>query len=203
MTAEARQHFDSPAKAIRGDEHPQKPDDAATTVLRASNGAEYLCHSEACEMVVRVTWGESVGDHEQMLECQTCNRLFEFPSIERQPESGRLFKLIDRARKGDKQAKDAWWAILETERRPTILKKLTIGGVRQDDLPDAHHQVGMKIYDKIELLIATHAYFKFELRIINEISRKWRLNYWREGEPLDLVLTEVQKSNPSNEAFYE
>jgi hypothetical protein len=166
-----------------------------------SDGAEYLCDRNTCEMVVRVIRGDSVGDHEQMLECQACNRLFEFPSIERQPESGRLFKLIDRARKGDKQAKDAWWAILETERRPTILKKLIIGGVRQDDLPDAHHQVGMKIYNKIELLIATYAYFKFELRIINDVCRTWRRHYWIFGEPLESGLKEVEGKRRFKEDF--
>src|SRR2546426_3873751 len=96
-----------------------------------------------------------------------------------------FLRIVDSARRGDEAAKWTLVVAVEIERRPTIRKKLRLAGVRHDDLPDAHHQVGMKVYDKIELLRAARAYFKFELRIINEISRKWRINYRRGGEPLD------------------
>jgi len=73
--------------------------------------------------------------------------------------------------------------------------------VRQDDLPDAHHQVGMKIYNKIGLLIATYAYFKSELRIINDVCRRWRRHYWIFGEPLESGLKEVEGKRRFKEDF--
>src|SRR5437899_3132907 len=107
-------------------EQERQGDDAATAVLGPSTGFEYLCDSNACGMVVRVVLGDPTGEQEQRLQCQHCKRFFQFPCIEWQWESGRLFEVMEQARQGNQAAKAALLLILETERKPAILRKLSL-----------------------------------------------------------------------------
>ncbi len=137
--------------------------DAAAAVPGPSNGFGYLCGSDAFQMVVRVVLGDSAGEHEQRLECQHCQRFFEFPWIESQRESGRLFEVMEQARQGNQAAKAALLLILETERKPAILRKLSLGDVRCQDRRDADHDVVIRADEKIHQLRMARAYFKWEI----------------------------------------
>jgi hypothetical protein len=118
------------------------------------------------------------------------------------PKWERLLEVVERARNGDEAAKWTLVVAVETERRPTIHGKLHSREVRNDDLPDAHHEVGLRVYERIEHLRVTRAYFRFETWIISEVSRKYRDSYREAGEPLDIVLTEMDGTFCSKEACY-
>ena len=109
--------FEEVEKARAGDEK---------TVNATWGRVGYLCGSDACEMVVRVVLGDPTGEQEQRLQCQHCKRFFQFPCIEWQWESGRLFEVMEQARQGNQAAKAALLLILETERKPAILRKLSL-----------------------------------------------------------------------------
>ena len=95
--------------------------------------------------------------------------------------------LVDRARQGDAAAKDIFLVILETERRPVILSKLSDGDVRPVDRLDAHHDVIVKIHQNIHRLQVTRAYFRYEDRIIKDVCARWRRTYWSLGESLEVA----------------
>lgn len=162
-----------------------------------------LCERDSCEMEVQIVIGDSVGQQEQQLLCQQCDRLFAFPDVEREWEAEQFLEVVDSARRGDEAAKWTLVVAVETERRAKIRKKLCALGVRHDDLPDAHHEVGLMVYDRIERLRVSRAYFTLEARIVSEVSRRWRLNYRRFGQPLCVLLTELDKSRSSVEVLYE
>ena len=182
-------------------EQARQDDAAATAVLGPWNGMEYLCGSDACEMVVRVVLGDSAEKKEQRLQCQHCKRFFEFPCIEWQWESGRLFEVMEQARQGNQAAKAALLLILETERKPAILRKLSLGDVRPQDRGDAHHDILVQIARNIGRLRSSRAYFAWERRIVNDVCRKWRRNYRAFGEPLETGLREVEGTHQSQENF--
>jgi hypothetical protein len=197
MTNDERRQFFGVVEQARRD------DEAATTVLRASNSVEYLCERDACDPVVLFVPRDSRQGWEQKLQCQHCNRRFEFPWVEWQFQCGRLLEVVDHARQGNQAAKMALVVILETERRPTILRKLSVGGVRPTDLPDGHHDVGLKVYEKIECLQVTRAYFKYEARIISDVCRRWRRNYRPLEVPLDIVFKELEGNHDLEEGLDE
>ena len=95
----------------------------------------------------------------------------------------RFFRVVDSARRGDEAAKLTLLVILETERKPTILWKLRVKDVRPQDLADAHHDLEVKVYENIEELRVSKAYFAWEARIISGISRNVRDSYRVSGEP--------------------
>jgi hypothetical protein len=98
--------------------------------------------------------------------------------------------LVDRARQGDSAAKAILLVTLETERKPTILRKLRTGDVRAQDLFDSHHDVVLRVGEKIEQLRSARAYFSWEHRIINDICARHRRIYRAFGEQLETLLTE-------------
>jgi hypothetical protein len=109
-----------------------------------------------------------------------------------QERKKQFLEVVEQARKGDEVAKGVLLVILETERKPTILWKLRAGDVWWQDLSDGHHDVVIRVDEKIAQLRVARAYFAWERRIINEISMKWRDSYRALGEPLDSVLNEVE-----------
>jgi hypothetical protein len=111
--------------------------------------------------------------------------------------------LVNRARQGDAAAKDSLLVILETERKPTILRKLRARYVWSQDLRDAHHDVVLRVGEKIKQLRSARAYFKWEARIIGEMSMKARRGYRAMALPLEVVFTEVEGTYQSEEAFDE
>ncbi len=104
-----------------------------------------------------------------------------------QEQLERFFKVVERARMGDNAAKEILLVILETERRPAILSKLSDGDVRPVDRPDAHHDVIVKIHQNIHRLQVTRAYFRYEDRIIKDVCARWRRTYWSLGESLEVA----------------
>ena len=98
-----------------------------------------------------------------------------------------FLEVVDRARQGDLTAKEILLVILETERRPAILSKLSDGDVRPVDRPDAHHDVIVKIHQNIHRLQVTRAYFRYEGRIIKDVCARWRRTYWSLGESLEVA----------------
>ena len=114
-----------------------------------------------------------------------------------QEQRDQLFEVIDKAREGDEAAKNALLLILEIERRSIILAKLRDGDVREADRKDAHHNVALKVHDRIEQLKITRAYPRWEERIIREECRKWRHDYGILGGPAEAGPSEIEGNHHS------
>ncbi len=167
-------------KARTGDEKPWS---------KSSNGVEYLCDSDACSgRVVHVVLGHSAGEHEQWLQCQSCKRLFGYPWIERQWESGLmpdvpaalrpwpqrqewLFEVVKQARNGNEEAKNALCEILENELKRWIESRLK---VRSQDRQDAHQEVILRVRRKIEQLREPGKFFAWLLRVVKDVAKRQR-----------------------------
>jgi hypothetical protein len=107
-----------------------------------------------------------------------------------------LFEVLKWARQANQRAKAALLLILETERKPTILWKLRNADVWYQDLGDAHHDVVVRVDENITDLRETRAYYKWESRIINDICcRNYRRYYRKLGEPLEIVLAEIEANH--------
>jgi hypothetical protein len=115
--------------------------------------------------------------------------------------SDRLLDVVDRASRGDHGAKQALLIVLETDRQSIIFKKLRLRGVRRDDLADAHHDVSLKVFRKIEQLQVSEAYFRWEDRIVSEISRNVRESYRELGEAYAESNTTAKHSSLSQRVF--
>jgi hypothetical protein len=101
-----------------------------------------------------------------------------------------LSEVVEWARRGNPRAKDALLLILETDRKPLFLWTLLNGDVRPSDLSDGHHNVLVRVRERIEQLRATRAYPRWEDRIINEECRKWRVNYRALVDQIDTAATD-------------
>ena len=101
-------------------------------------------------------------------------------------------EVVDRARQGDKVAKGVLLVVLETERKPTIIWKLFKGDVRPPDFGDGHHDVLLRVGERIEQLRSTPAYFKWEERIIHDVCKKYRGDYRSPEQPLEIIITEIE-----------
>ena len=90
-----------------------------------------------------------------------------------------LFEVVEYARRGNERAKSALLLILETERDAIVVARLLSADLKWQDVRDAHHDVVVRVGERIEQLRATRAYFKWESRIINDVCKKYRRGYWR------------------------
>jgi len=104
-----------------------------------------------------------------------------------------LMEVIRWARQKDVAARQALFLILETERKSIVVAHLVSGDVHWEDLSDAHHDVLLRVGEKIEQLQHPLAYFAWERRIISDISRKYRRGYARLGEPLEAISMELER----------
>ena len=96
------------------------------------------------------------------------------------------------ASRRDDVAKRTLWELVVTYRKRNIMAQLIRGDVRWGDVLDAHQNVALKVYQKIELLKATRAYPAFESRIVAEEARKWRRLYDHFfPEPVEHVLEQA------------
>jgi hypothetical protein len=102
-----------------------------------------------------------------------------------------LFEVVEHARRGNQRAIYALLLILETERKATIIAALISGDVRWQDVADAHHDVVVRVGERIEQLRATRAYFKWESRIINEVCKKYRRGYRLLAELSETALSQL------------
>jgi len=156
-------------------------DDAAAAVPRPSNGMEYLCASGTCGgVVVRVVLEDSAGEHEQRLQCQHCNRLFEFPWIQWQWESGRFFEVVEQARNGNEEAKNALCEILGNELKRWIERRLK---VKRQDRRDAHQESILRVRQKIEQLRAPENFLGWLRRVAVDVAKQHRTPYLRNSKP--------------------
>ena len=157
-----------------------------------------LCERDSCEMEVRVVIGDSERQHEQQLLCQRCNRLFEFPSIEWQSESGRLLEGVGQARKGNQAGKEsllqwqrlwqllekartgdreaAWFAceFLEKRAKRAIMMRLWRLGVPQHELEAAYHDVLIRIVERVYQLNGVLHFGGWLWTIEREIAANYR-----------------------------
>jgi hypothetical protein len=94
--------------------------------------------------------------------------------------------------RGFEPAKHTLWALVGTQRKRIILAKLKRLGVRVSDWDDAHSNIGLKIYHKIELLEEARAYTGFEAMFVSEEARRWRELYGHfVEEPVENVLEQA------------
>jgi hypothetical protein len=61
--------------------------------------------------------------------------------------------------------------ILETERHRIIFARLISWGVNWQDLTDIHHDVVVRITERIEQLQCRYAYFKWEAQVVNDVAK--------------------------------
>ncbi len=121
----------------------------------------------------------------------------------KQDQSGWLLECVEHARRGEKAAKDTLLLTLEKPRKPIILWYLRNGDVRWSDRADAHHDVVVRIAEKIEQLREPRSYFTWERRIINEVCEKYRRHYRRLAEPPETILSELAGQARFVGAMYE
>jgi hypothetical protein len=116
---------------------------------------------------------------------------------------GQFIAIVDRARQGDEAAKGLLLVVLETERKSTIIGKLRVRDVGWQDLGDAHHDVVLRVGQKIEQLRSARAYFSWELRIIGDVCKRWRRNYRALALTLEVPFADVEGTYTSEEVFHE
>jgi hypothetical protein len=81
-----------------------------------------------------------------------------------------LMEVVEWARRGDPQAKRALMSILETQRMGIIIIRLIKRGVIWQDIGDVHHDVVVRIGERIEQLNCTPAYYKWEMRVVSDVA---------------------------------
>ena len=81
-----------------------------------------------------------------------------------------LMEVVEFARRGNPKAKRALMSILATERNRIIIWRLINRGVNFQDIGDVHHDVVVRVGERIEQLRCKWAYFKWEAQVVNDVA---------------------------------
>jgi hypothetical protein len=98
-----------------------------------------------------------------------------------------LFYVVWWASRSDELAKRESWELLATDRKRIILAKLRDGNVRPSDAEDAHHNIILKVYERIEQLKTARSYRRWEERVIHEECGRWRRDYAILIGPVEMI----------------
>ena len=108
-----------------------------------------------------------------------------------------LMEVVEWARRGHPDANRALMLILEAERKGAIIAQLITHGIRWQDIEDLHHEVLVRISERIGQLQWTAAYYKWEARIVRDLCRPWWRLYREMGEPLEALPENQRKPTAS------
>src|SRR5262249_37736598 len=82
-----------------------------------------------------------------------------------------LMEVLEWARRGHPQAKTDLMSIMETERKGIIIRQLIYRGVAWQNVGDVHHDLVVRVRQRIEQLKCPAAYFSWESQVVNDIAK--------------------------------